>query len=72
MSHFQKREIRELPVAHTSVLLKGCCSGHLVVLNVGYVFFQDHFILDKPSVTWNENCVPPFTIFLIIMSFLDL
>lgn len=59
------------PVIHASLPSEHRCSGYAVVLNIGYVFFQDHFILDNSSITWNKNSVPPFIIFLIIMSFLD-
>lgn len=67
----ETRETVVSPIIHASLPSQLRCSGHTVLLNIGYVFFQDHFILDDPSITWNKNSVPPFIIFLIIMSFLD-
>lgn len=41
------------PIIHAALPSEHYCSGHAVVLNIGYVFFWDHFILGNSSITWN-------------------
>lgn len=59
------------PITHAFLPSEHHCNGHAVVLDIEYVFSQDHFILDNSPITWNKTSVPPFIIFLITMSLLD-